>query len=172
MHSMGSYVKTWHHWTILVWRWEWGAAHCNKGVVHWGPTAVLDCPGLSKPWELQERLLVVPAGWGYSPYSQYDPWVAFQNTQSFLIFFYPLIVSPLSLCDGWLRDLNWPLTNCLIYITCKSHFPRESYNSRRSSSLSISTESLHILEKIFDWVFLLFFFVHISHLSDTFLSEQ
>ena len=70
MHSMGSYVKTWHHWVILIWRWEWGAAHCNKGVVCWGPTAVLDCPQPSKPWELQERLPVVPAGWGYFPYSQ------------------------------------------------------------------------------------------------------
>ena len=75
MHSMGNYVKTWHHWTILVWRWEWRAAHCNKGVVRWGLTAVLDCHGPSKPWELQERLPVVPAGRGYSPYSHCDPWV-------------------------------------------------------------------------------------------------
>ena len=78
MQSMGSYVKTWHNWTILVWRWERGAANCNKGAVHWGPAASneVDCPGPSKPQELQERLPVVLARSGYSPYSQCDSWVA------------------------------------------------------------------------------------------------
>ena len=48
----------------------------TKGVVRWGPTAVLDYPWLSKSWELQDRLPLVLVGRGYSPYSQCDPWVA------------------------------------------------------------------------------------------------
>ena len=65
---------------MLVWRWEWEAAHHNKGVVHLGPAVVLDYSGPSKPSErsshARERSSVVPARWGYSQYSQCDPGVA------------------------------------------------------------------------------------------------